>query len=242
MRSASTRPAPTRTTRRSARSPAAHLASDGGIYSERNARYDWLTLGHFADMSSAHDGIGCTLANLDCYFFQLGKSSVERLDDLTPRITVLAGGSIDGLGIVNQDGDTSFLQRFALRTHGPYDPTRAMQTALAAETPLVVTAVTGTFPKLPADTFAFLDGSNPDVLLWALKPAEEGGDEGTVVRLWNMTDVPQTTTLQLHPRAIKTATATTHLETDLGSLTVTSNGVDADFAKQQIRTFRLRSR
>jgi alpha-mannosidase len=221
---------------------AAHLASAGGNYSERNARYDWLTLGHFADMSSARDGIGCTLANLDCYFFQLGKSSVERLDDLAPRLTILAGGSIDGLGIVNQDGDTSFLQRFALRTHGPYDPTRAMQTALAAETPFVVTAVAGTYPKLPADTFAFLDGSNPDVLLWALKPAEEGGDEGAVVRLWNMTDVPQTTTLQLHPRAIKSATATTHLETDLGSLTVTSNGVDADFAPQQIRTFRLRIR
>ncbi len=57
-----------------------------------------------------------------------------------------------------------------------------------------------------------------------------------------MTDVPQTVTLQLHPKSIKTATATTHLETDLGSMTVTSNGVDADFAKQQIRTLRLRIR
>ncbi|HET6162361.1 MAG TPA: glycosyl hydrolase-related protein [Planctomycetota bacterium] len=221
---------------------AAHLQSAGGVYSERNARYDWLTLGHFADMTSARNGIGCTLANLDCSFFQLGRSDVGRLDDLTPRITVLAGGSIDGLGIVNQDGDTTFRQRFALRTHGAYDPTRAMQTALAAETPFVVAAVTGTHAKLPADTFAFLDVSDPDVLLWALKPAEEGGDEGTIVRLWNVSELPQTATLQLHPKVIQSATATTHLETDVGSLSVAATGVDVDFATQQIRTVRLRIR
>ena len=48
----------------------AKLLADGGHYAPRNARYDWLTLNHFADMSGG--GVGVTLSNADCYFMPRG--------------------------------------------------------------------------------------------------------------------------------------------------------------------------
>ena len=47
----------------------AKLTSNGGHYSPRNARYDWLTMNHFADMTGS--GVGVTLSNADCSFMQL---------------------------------------------------------------------------------------------------------------------------------------------------------------------------
>jgi alpha-mannosidase len=44
----------------------AKLLNDGGHYSPRNARYDWLTINHFADVSG--DGVGVTLSNADAYY------------------------------------------------------------------------------------------------------------------------------------------------------------------------------
>ena len=46
--------------------------------------------------------------------------------------------------VANQNGDTGFTQRFALRSHGAYNQTTAMRYALEARNPLVVGAVTGT--------------------------------------------------------------------------------------------------
>ena len=93
----------------------AKKASQGGQYADRNMRYDWLTLNHFADMSGG--GVGITLSNADLLFMKLGDSSVSSLDTITPKISVLAGGRVDGssLGIPRPGGDTHFLQRFALQ-------------------------------------------------------------------------------------------------------------------------------
>lgn len=220
----------------------ARLESAGGDYSNRNARYDYLTFNHFADITSETGDVGMTLGNLDCYFFKLGRSEIERLDQMTPQISALAGGQVDSanLGIAKQDGDSYFRQRFVLRTHGAYDPVRAMETALAAESPLIATAVTGTNARLPPDRFHLLDCTNSDVLVWALKPAEEGILNGVIVRLWNVSDQPQTTVLQLNPRPIGDAIATTHIETDLNQIPVGPGGVTVDLARQQLRTLRLR--
>ena len=215
----------------------------GGIYSKRCARYDWFTMNHFADVTSERDGVGCTVANLDCFFFQLGHSTSSTFDAATPKLLVLGAGPVTGpydwLGIQNQDGDTKFLQRFALRTHDAYDTVEAMETALAAETPLAATLVTGGKPTLPADRFELFENANPAVMLWALKPAEEGIENGVVARIWNVTDDPQSSVIQLHPRHIEEARATTHLETDLSSIAVGATGLPVDFAPQQMKTFRL---
>jgi alpha-mannosidase len=115
-------------TKKSVLSSALKLTSDNGHYSPRNARYDWLTLNRFADMSGG--GVGITLANADCYYMQLGNSSTSNLDTRTPQISVLAGGLVDaGMGFSNQGGDPNFLQRFAIQTHGAYDQAGAMRFA-----------------------------------------------------------------------------------------------------------------
>src|SRR5581483_2713119 len=95
----------------------ARLLADQGHYAPRNARYDWLTLNHFADMTGSN-AVGITLSNADCYFMRLGNSTATQLDVSTPQISPLAGGRVGGdghAGIPNQGGDTNFLQRFALR-------------------------------------------------------------------------------------------------------------------------------
>ena len=54
----------------------AKLTTQGGAYSPTNARYDYLTLNHFADMSGS-DGTGMTLSNADAYFMRLGNSTID---------------------------------------------------------------------------------------------------------------------------------------------------------------------
>ena len=50
---------------------------NGGNYANQNARYDWQTFNHFADMSE--EGYGVTLSNIDCSFFKLGNSTPDSL-------------------------------------------------------------------------------------------------------------------------------------------------------------------
>ena len=223
----------------------AKLAAQGGNYSDRieNSRYDWLTLGHFADLSAGGTGPGVTLSNADCQFFKLGDSQVSALDTQTPSLNVLAGGLVvggDPTGLFDQGGDSYFLQRFALAPHSGYDPTQAMKVALEHQNPLVCGAVTGTSPALPADVHSAFSSSDPGVLLWAFKPAEEGPDEGFIVRLWNVSDAPRSTSIQLAPSPIMSATRATHIETDEQDLAISPTGLDVSFAPQQLRTFRLR--
>lgn len=59
-------------------------------YSSQNARYDWQTFNHFANMSEADYGV--TISNLDCSFFKLGRSSVYTLDENASQTSALAGG------------------------------------------------------------------------------------------------------------------------------------------------------
>ena len=217
----------------------ARLDSQGGHYSSRNARYDWLTLNHFADISG-NDGAGVTLSNADCYFFKLGNSTVGTLDSSTPRLTVLAGGRPNfGNGLPNQGGDTLFVQRFALQTHVGYDATQAMRMALEHQNPLVCGAVTSSASALPADVFSALSISDPDVLLWAFKPAEEGVQAGLIARVWNVSNQPQAADLQLAPTAIASARGTTHIETDETFEPVGSAGLGVVLGPQQMRTYRL---
>lgn len=80
----------------------AKLLGDGGHYSARNARDDWLTLNHYADVSN--QGAGLTLSNADCSFMRLGRSTLKELDASTSQLSVLAGGDVSGaaLKITNQ--------------------------------------------------------------------------------------------------------------------------------------------
>jgi alpha-mannosidase len=120
----------------------ARLAEQGGHYASKAARYDWLSLNHFVDVSSG--GMGMALSSPDLSFFRLGRSEPKAFDVQTPKISILAGGQVDGasLGIPNQGGDSHFLQRFALQTHGTFDSASAMRFALEHQNPFVTGEVT----------------------------------------------------------------------------------------------------
>jgi alpha-mannosidase len=221
----------------------AKLSTQGGDYAPRQARYDWLTLNHFADLTGAGN-VGITLANADCAFFKLGDSNPERLDAGSPNVAVLAGGQVDGpkLGIVSQDGDTYFLQRFALVPHGPYNQMAAMKAALEHQNPFVVGAVTGgSASPYPPDRFAFVEISKPEALLWALKPAEEGIGAGVIARIWNQSGAPVQATLAVRAPGWTTSEARrcTHIETDLEGIRIEGGNVPVTLNRQGLATVRL---
>lgn len=221
------------------------LKSKGGDYADSHARYDHITLNHFADIVSGDGKRGVTLSNADLAFAKLGRSTVKELDTASPQINVLAGGQVDGpaLGIQGQNGARHFLQRFALRAHGGYDQPGAMRFALEHQNPLVAGAIIGrpeanASAPYPEPSYSLLRVDQPDVMLWALKPADDGIDKGLVARLWNLATLPRSAALGL-AGGVAAAWQTSHIETDTGRLQLSVGRVDAAFSRQQMRTFRL---
>lgn len=215
----------------------AKLSTQGGAYSPQNARYDWLTLNHFADMSDGN--IGITLSNHDLEYMQLGASTPSTLDVTTPQITVLAGGRIPvGGGIDSQAGDSQFLQRFGLRTHDAFDPVAAMRFALEDQNTLIAGIITGG-TQYPETNFSLLTISDPEVLLWALKPAEEGISSGVIMRTWNLGSSPKTLTVEFSDPRFTHAQQTTHLETNIQPVSYNNNILSASINQKQLKTFRV---
>lgn len=220
----------------------ARFHTQGGNYATKSARYDWLTLNHFAQMSGS-DGAGVNLSNLEPSFFRLGNSTVDILDTATPQIRVLIGGQVDGpnLGIQNQGGDSQFTQHYALGTFAQPDPVTSMRMSLEHQNPLRAGAVVGFAPILPANTYSVFSTSNPRTILWALKPSEEGIPAGGVIaRFWNVDGTPQSTTVQLAaPFTVNWAARTTHLETNEAGVPVSPAGAHLNLGPQEIQTVRL---
>ena len=221
------------------------LLANGGHYSPRNARYDWLTMNHFADISDgAASNFGVTISNWDAYFMKLGSSTPSSLDTATPQINVLSGGQIDGpaLGITNQGGDSFFTQRFALQTHAAFNQTAAMKFSLEHQNPFFTGMIDGTGTQsrpYPANSFSFVQISDPNVLLWTLKPAEDGISRGIVARVWNQANTPVNYLLSLS-QPITSAEKLTHIETTIAPATVTSGQLSATINQQQIQTHLLK--
>ncbi len=214
--------------------------SQGGDYADTHARYDYATLNHFADITDGANARGVTLSNTDCAFVKLGRSEPLTLDTATAQLNVLAGGQVDGswLGIHDQNGATHFLQRFALHPHGSYDQTAAMKFALEHQNPLVTGAVIGKEGRpYPETTHSLLTVSNPDALIWALKPHDDGIEHGLVARLWNLSDKPATADITLTP-ALSSAHRVTHVETELAAVALTKAGaLPAAFTRQQMQSY-----
>ena len=221
----------------------ARLRDDGGHYSERNARYDWLTMGHFVALADAARSI--TLSNRDCSFFRLGQSTAETLDNSTPRLSALAGGQVAGpsSGIRAQGGDERFTYAFALRVDESFSATESMRFALEHQTPLITGRVTGDAAagsKWPSDRFGLLHVTPSDALLWALKVADDGPEHGLVARLWNVSKrrTPAEITLA-PPLTIASAERTTHIETPIGAAELHDGRLSAPLEGGAMETFRL---
>jgi len=215
-----------------------------GHYAAQNARLDWQTFNHFADLSEANYGI--TLANQDCSFFKLGQSSVDSLWEESSLLSALAGGQVDtkledkgALGIKSQNGETTFGYSFALMTHqNGFDALSAMKFALEQQNPLVTGSVTGTRDTYPSPSFSLLTISDPNVLLWTLKPSEEGIGQGLIARFWNLKGKPSNPTINL-AKPIGQAWQTTHIETNERPLPAVGTKLNVQFAPNQMNTYRL---
>ncbi|GAB3643783.1 glycoside hydrolase [Spirosoma arcticum] len=226
----------------------------GGHYADQNARYDWLTFNHFADLSEPNYGV--TLSNQDCSFFKLGQSTPDSLWEQSPQLSALAGGQVDGpkLGILNQNGATAFRYHFALTTHqGPFDALAAMRFSLEHQNSLVTGAVTGSADGYPATSYSFLIISNSGrsrtgvpadarsagaVLLWSLKPSEEGINKGVITRFWNVKGAKVSPTVR-GAIPIRKSWQTTHLETNERLLNPAHGQLKLNFAPHQLNTYRL---
>ncbi len=215
--------------------------AEGGDYADRNARYDYATLNHFVAVSDGSNQRGVTISSPDLSFVRIGESTPARLDTQTPQIHILAGGQVDkGLGIIAQNNATYFLQRFALGIHKNYDATSAMKFALEHQNPPVTGVVKGTSTSgfYPEDQFSLLNISNPDVLLWVLKPHEEGIENGIVARVWNQSDKNNSTGFA-GAFPVKSAQRLTHIETPVESLPVTNGILNVIVGANRIETFKL---
>ena len=216
----------------------------GGHYAAQNARYDWLTFNHFADQSEPNYGV--TLSNQDCSFFKLGQSTAtaarpDSLWETSPQLTALAGGQVDGprLGILNQHGATAFRYQFALTTHrAAFNALTAMRFSLEHQNPLVTGAITGSAGSYPGTSYSFLTISTPGVLLWSIKPAEEGIQRGVIARCWNLNTTPATITITTK-LPIRRAWGTTHIETDISEHKLNNGRLEMRFAPQQLNSYRL---
>jgi len=215
--------------------------SAGGDYADQNARTDWLTLNHFADFSQ--DTRGVTVSSWDSPFFSLGNSTPTTLDATSNQFRAVVGMQVDGseLGIDGQGGTSSFLNRYAFRTHGVFNAAASMRFSLEHQNPLVSGRCTGSqWSPLPAGQFSVVSVDQQDVLLWAFKPAMDGTAMDVIARVWNLASAAQPVSLRLPGRSISNARRVTHIETDNGPTQYTGNGVFDDVTPQQMKSWRLR--
>jgi alpha-mannosidase len=211
--------------------------SQGGHYAESICRLDWLAMNHFADISGNNQGM--MLSNRDAYFMKPGNSTVEKLDFITPQINVLAAGQVDKwLGIENQDGDSYFESFFALQPHmGIFNATNTMKFSMEHQNPLVTGKITG-ISNVYDSQFSMFSVSNPNVLVWSIKPAEEGIDKGIILRVWNMDNKNADCTITSGLK-IESARRTTHIETDIEAIAPVSGVLKTNIGHNRIETFRL---
>jgi len=214
-------------------------ASVGGHYADSICRLDWLAVNHFADMSG--DGQGMILSNRDAYFMKPGNSTVEKLDYTTPQINVLAGGQIDkdtGLGIENQDGDSYFEHFFALKPYNnDYSATQSMRFSLEHQNPLVSGKVSGSNGAFENE-FSMFTITDPNVLVWSVKPAEEGIDQGIILRVWNTSNKDVDCTISAE-KPIESIQQITHIETNMEPITPVSGTLKTNIGHNRIETFRV---
>jgi Secretion system C-terminal sorting domain len=192
----------------------AKLTTNGGDYAAQNARYDWNTLGHFASINET-GGYGVTLSNQDCYFMNIGNSTITSLDESSAQLKILAGGQIDGFGIPNQGGDNIFSQRFAITTHANYNAAAEMKAALAHQDSMVCGMVFNPVNFLLPTEYSFVKNTaGINSIIYAVKPTEDLNNRGITARVWNLGNSDDTATINYN-LDINEARRMTHVETDL---------------------------
>ena len=115
-----------------------------------------------------------------------------------------------------------------------------MRFALEHQNPLIVGQIAGG-DFYPPDTYSMLSISNPDLVLWAIKPADYGDDHSITIRLWNLSSKTAEFSLGLTANRISRAQHTTHIETPLAEMPVISGRMTASINGNQLKTFQIKA-
>ncbi|TWT53101.1 alpha-mannosidase [Rubripirellula amarantea] len=217
----------------------ADTISRGGNYADENARTDWLTLNHFVTVQG--DQASVTIANRDCRFFHLGVDTNGPMDPRSQELHILAGGQVDGqeLGIQEQGGDREFTQRFSLFADQRLSDVDAMKRSLEFANPMTVVLLKGAAPKAVRPIHQSLVTIESDsVIIWAIKPAEQGSGGGTIVRLWNLANQSSMYALNFKLGS-KKCTKTTHVETDIAEVQIADSKVTGELETNAMQTLRF---
>jgi alpha-mannosidase len=157
----------------------------------------------------------------------------------------LAGGQVDKkledkgvLGIFGQNGQQSFFYNFALTTHKGFDAITAMKFSLEHQNPLSASWIYGENGGTQ-NNYSLLSINTPNVLLWSVKPAEDGISKGLITRFWNMDSKPLSPVVRLS-KPIHSASQTTHVETDELILKPINGVLKAEFNQFQMKSYRLK--
>jgi len=182
---------------------------------------NWFTAGRWADISNATTGI--TWVTLDAPLVQVGALTANLLNSQTnPNVWRKQTGPAQKLyaWVMNnhwgtnyrawQEGPVTF--RFILRPHAAYDPAAATRLAIAASQPLIPARAHGEKP--PATPRLAL--STPDVIVFALKPSDDG--RALIARLWNTGQTAASTTLTWSSPAPRRVTLSDTSEEPLAEL------------------------
>jgi alpha-mannosidase len=212
----------------------AKLASAGGHYADKMARYDYLTLNHFVDVGNSKESI--TLSNAECLFFRLGNSKFDFLDMNSSVIHVLLGGQVnENLGVISQDGDTIFNQHFSLMPHDhSFNQGESMCFSLEHQNPLQAGYVLEG-GRLKERKYSFFTNDDKKSILWTLKPGEE---DGVIIRLWNMESKPKTARTSFG-KPLQKAMYSSHVETNIAEVPVSGNSLNFELNPYQIKSYHV---
>jgi alpha-mannosidase len=95
---------------------------------------------------------------------------------------------------------------------------------------------------LPPSRYALIAIDPPGILLWALKPHDDGADQGIVARLWNQSDAPNRFALTVAAGPLTKARKLTHLETTLTNLSVEGGVLQDTLPAQGMQTYGFNAR
>ena len=147
---------------------------------------------------------------------RLGNSSVHTLDTSTPQISVLAGVIAPPVQPDPQPG-RRLLSPPALRPPVARPPTTSPARCVSrssTRTRWSAGMVSGG-SAYPATLLLVSSSiSDPNVLLWSLKPSEEGIGEGVIARTWNLTVMPNRSRSRSERADRCGPRSVTHIETD----------------------------
>jgi len=212
----------------------AKLASAGGHYADKMARYDYLSLNHFVNVGNEKESI--TLSNADCLFFRLGNSTPQFLDMNSSDIHVLIGGQVnENLGMIKQDGDTLFYQHFSILPHNQaFNQVESIRFSLEHQNPFSAGKVFAG-GEWNEKKYSFFSNDNTNAILWTLKPGEE---DGVTIRFWNLEPRPVIVSGSFSWPIQKVMYAS-HVETDIAEIPVSGNSVAVELNPYQLKTYHL---